>query len=82
MNYFISIPKDKDQRNIWLDLLDLPDTAKGRVCSKHFDPSDFQVKLDGHVWLKRFSYPKQIEYELEKTVNEFQRDEIVSDVSV
>lgn len=57
----IRIPRDIDQRNIWLDLLDLPATANARVCSKHFEPSDFDVKMDGHVWLKRFSCPKQIQ---------------------
>lgn len=54
-----SIPKDSQQRDIWLDLLDLPETTNGRVCSKHFEAKDFEIKCDGSVWLKRNACPMQ-----------------------
>lgn len=55
------LPKNIDTRNIWLDLLDLPNTVNGRVCSKHFHPSDFDRKGDGHIWLKPNAHPYQVD---------------------
>lgn len=71
------LPKNNDQRNIWLDLLDLPHTSRGRVCSKHFQESDFLRKRDGHVWLKSDAHPKQVESPDETSflVNEVEVDE-------
>ncbi|KAJ6648405.1 hypothetical protein Bhyg_03633 [Pseudolycoriella hygida] len=37
-------------------LLQAP-TTSNRVCSKHFNPLDFVVKDDGHIWLKKNAYP-------------------------
>ncbi|KAJ6641688.1 hypothetical protein Bhyg_06628 [Pseudolycoriella hygida] len=51
------IPKDFATRNDWLNLLCLPPTTSNRVCSKHFNPLDFVVKDDGHIWLKKNAYP-------------------------
>lgn len=58
-NFLKRIPKNVNQRNIWLDLLELPDTAKGRVCSKHFEASDFEIR-GSHVWLKKNAYPMNV----------------------
>lgn len=65
------------QRNIWLDLLSLPNSANGRVCSKHFNPEDLEKKGNGHVWLKRNACPNQVDFP-----DVFVEVEIDEDVSV
>jgi hypothetical protein len=46
-----------------LELLGLPESisTNRRVCSNHFDPSDFQLKADGHIWLKPDVYPQHVQ---------------------
>lgn len=75
---YLRIPTNTEKRTIWLDRLNLTETsAHGRVCSKHFEPTDFTLKGDGALWLKKNSYPKQIKSvktEPEDLVNEIEID--------
>ncbi|KAJ6639443.1 DNA transposase THAP9 [Pseudolycoriella hygida] len=70
------IPKDFATRNDWLNLLDLSTTTTSRVCSKHFHPSDFVVKGNGHKWLKKDAYPLQVM----KTPEQFENEVEVENV--
>lgn len=72
--FFTRIPKDPDQRNIWLDLLDLPETVNGRVCSKHFEQSDFEAKGE-RVWLKPHACPMHVDDEFPKFASVMEMDE-------
>lgn len=63
-------------------MLDLPETVKGRVCSKHFEQSDFTVKGDGHVWLKPGACPLQVDESPEEIVFHMNEVEINEDVSM
>ncbi|KAJ6639424.1 hypothetical protein Bhyg_12168 [Pseudolycoriella hygida] len=70
------IPKDFATRNDWLNLLDLSTTTTSRVCSKHFHPSDFVVKGNGHKWLRKDAYPLQVM----KTPEQFENEVEVENV--
>ncbi|KAJ6649400.1 hypothetical protein Bhyg_04634 [Pseudolycoriella hygida] len=60
--------KHMDIRGEWLSLHELPNTANGRVCSKHFEQSDFVLKEDGRRWLK----PIQAVHTFQDEVNEIE----------
>lgn len=79
---YVSVPKKAQQRTIWLGRLNLLETsADGRVCSKHFENTDFTLKGDGSLWLKQNVYPKQVKYEFEDLVNEIEIDDEAENMS-
>ncbi|KAJ6644117.1 hypothetical protein Bhyg_09083, partial [Pseudolycoriella hygida] len=76
---FHRIPSSIHARKVWLDLLNLPEKTKGRICSKHFAPSDFQIKRGGEIWLKLNAYPKPVLYELDHFGNELEVEDMEVD---
>ncbi|KAJ6642877.1 hypothetical protein Bhyg_07833, partial [Pseudolycoriella hygida] len=66
------IPKSLTVRHEWLNRIGASNTANGRICSKHFDESDFELKSDGCRWLKPDALPTEVVEEFEDEANEIE----------
>ncbi|KAJ6639453.1 hypothetical protein Bhyg_12198, partial [Pseudolycoriella hygida] len=70
------IPKSPTVRHEWLNRIGASNTANGRICSKHFDESDFELKSDGRRWLKPDALPTEVVEEFEDEANEIEVAEV------
>ena len=63
-NANVRFPKDSQRRDVWLKSLGINDVPKDyeRICSDHFQESDFEIKASGRRYLRQDAVPSKQGY--------------------